>query len=52
MSGVMGFGPREENETTLGAMTSFQVSPTRIVAIGFLKNVSIPITYKVHKMAY
>lgn len=36
MSGVIGLGPLEENETTVGAMTSFQASPTRIVAIGYL----------------
>ena len=37
MSGVIGLGPLEENETTLGAMTSFQVSLSGIVAIGSLK---------------
>ncbi|KAK1589220.1 hypothetical protein Q3G72_031671 [Acer saccharum] len=37
----MGLGPLEENDTTLGAMTSFQVSPARIVAIGFLKKSKI-----------
>lgn len=37
----MGLGPLEENDTTLGAMISFQVSPARIVAIGFLKKVTL-----------
>ena len=41
MSGVMGLGPLEENDATLGAMISFQVSPARIVAIGFLKKVTL-----------
>lgn len=41
MSGVIGFGPLEENDTTEGAMASTQASPTSIVAIGFLKKVKL-----------
>lgn len=37
MSGLIALGPLEENETTLGAIASFQVSPTRMVATGYLK---------------
>lgn len=37
MSGVMGLGPLDENEATVGAIVSFHVSPTRIVAYGLLK---------------
>lgn len=37
MSGEMGLGPLEENETTIGAMTSFHASLKKIVAVGFLK---------------
>lgn len=37
MSGVMALGPLEENEATLGAKASFQVSPTRMVATGCLE---------------
>lgn len=37
MSTVMGLGPLEEKDTTLGAMASFQVSPNIIVAIGYLE---------------
>jgi hypothetical protein len=33
MSGVMGLGPLEENDTTYGAMTSFHVSPTRMSGV-------------------
>lgn len=36
MSGLIGLGPLEEKETTIGAMTSSGVSDTRIVAIGAL----------------
>ena len=34
MSGVIGLGPLEENETTTGATTSLGVSPSRMVAKG------------------
>lgn len=37
MSGEMGFGPLEENETTVGAMTSFHASLKKMVAVGLLK---------------
>lgn len=37
MSGLIGLGPLEEKETTIGAMISFGDSETRIVAIGLLK---------------
>lgn len=36
MSGVIGLGPLEEKETTVGAMTSV-VSVERIVAVGYLE---------------
>ena len=46
MSGAIGLGPLDENDATLGAMTSFHVSPTRIVAIGNLSRVqSISLGY-------
>ena len=48
MSGVIGLGPLEENETTLGAMTSFQVSLNRIVAKGFLNK---GLVYLINKIA-
>ena len=41
ISGEMGLGPLDEKEATMGAITSFLVSPTKIVAIGFLKKVII-----------
>lgn len=37
MSGEMGLGPLEENETTSGAMASFHASVKKMVAMGFLK---------------
>lgn len=37
MSGEMGLGPLEENETTVGAMASFHASVKKMVAMGFLK---------------
>lgn len=37
MSGVIGLGPLEEKETTVGAMTSVVVSVERIVAVGYLE---------------
>ena len=46
MSGLMGLGPLEENETTRGAITSFGVSLTRIVAIGRLKKVQFVVLIK------
>lgn len=37
LSGVIGLGPLEEKETTVGAMTSVVVSVERIVAVGYLE---------------
>ena len=36
ISGLIGLGPLEEKETTVGAMTSVVVSVERIVAVGYL----------------
>lgn len=46
MSPVMGLGPLEENDTTEGAMGSYQVSPYRMVAIGFLQRFDQFISFK------
>lgn len=40
-SGFIGLGPLEENDTTLGAMASFHVSPTRILALGSVSRLRI-----------
>lgn len=37
MSGETGLGPREENETTVGAMVSLDASLTKMVAVGYLQ---------------
>lgn len=37
ISGLMGFGPLPEKETTVGAITSLSVSVERIVAVGVLQ---------------
>lgn len=40
MSGLMGLGPLEENEATVGAMASFHASLTNMVATGLLREAS------------
>lgn len=37
ISGETALGPLEEKEATIGATTSLGVSPTKIVATGFLQ---------------
>lgn len=45
MSGVRGFGPLEEKETTVGAVTSLNSSLTKIVAVGFLQSLKYDIIF-------
>lgn len=49
---ISGLGPLEENDTTIVAMISLSVSATRIVAIGFLKQVCLHFITTIRKNSW